>query len=717
MERQRRKSEAIRTRRKERGQRREQELGLRDRAPGGERDGTDEGDVDSAAADARRRAMENYRDAERRRTGGDILLPPSQRGGPDAVNQHGLHRHFDAGTNEANAQAQRLLLPPDAQGAGRTARPARLRGGSSSGGEEAKEAEEADEHLVFRPQAFSLEGLSYPADMQFNEWMADAGIVDVGRMRTHAEAARQLCCAAFALDLAALKHLLYDKGIPPNEKHPEDADRNALHCLGMISTMADAHAKSQVFGLLKGKPTWLTPYLEPPLPSPMHSVLARDIIGSVEKAAGRAAEWLLRAGTSPTLKDWGGYTPLHLAAISGMETFVQLLLKCDGIDVDATNVDGRTPLHFAVVYGHAAVAGLLVDEGADMTIEDHYGVRAVDVVSNPGPISAEDAKRLLGVDQRPPRKIDRVIHPERAPPGARAGWAAGTGGWGDQRLAGYEDDMRCDVDQYWADEITEEDLFRNYLARGAPVLIRGLLDSWPATQVYAADALKEKYGHITVQVSDIPYAGKFGGAGKIDMTLGEYVDEVQQHRLVGGKHPWYVFRGHPVPYMSEKEESVVKYADVPTPRLLQKAFERMNAPSARGKDGAASREIFVNAQWALGGEGTGAPVHFHNTAWNALVYGAKKWVIYPPHNMIMSNKQILDFFETDMQDFAARGVNGQSCVQVAGDVMVVPESWGHGVLNVQESVAVATEVKASLWRVRPPTSVIQHLPNDNRKFH
>jgi hypothetical protein len=35
-------------------------------------------------------------------------------------------------------------------------------------------------------------------------------------------------------------------------------------------------------------------------------------------------------------------------------------------------------------------------------------------------------------------------------------------------------------------------------------------------------------------------------------------------------------------------------------------------------------DMFVNAQWALGGEGTGAPVHFHNTAWNALIYGAKR---------------------------------------------------------------------------------------------
>jgi len=68
------------------------------------------------------------------------------------------------------------------------------------------------------------------------------------------------------------------------------------------------------------------------------------------------------------------------------------------------------------------------------------------------------------------------------------------------------------------------------------------------------------------------------------------------------------------------------------------------------------QDLFINAQWAVGVEGTGAPVHFHNTAWNALIYGAKKWVIYPPHFMIMSNKQILDFFETDMKSYADRGI-------------------------------------------------------------
>lgn len=42
---------------------------------------------------------------------------------------------------------------------------------------------------------------------------------------------------------------------------------------------------------------------------------------------------------------------------------------------------------------------------------------------------------------------------------------------------------------------------------------------------------------------------------------------------------------------------------------------------------------------------------------NALIFGAKKWAIYPPHHQIMSNRQILEFFEKDMKDFDARHVS------------------------------------------------------------
>lgn len=73
--------------------------------------------------------------------------------------------------------------------------------------------------------------------------------------------------------------------------------------------------------------------------------------------------------------------------------------------------------------------------------------------------------------------------------------------------------------------------------------------------------------------------------------------------------------------------------------------------------------------------------------------------------MIMSNKQMLDFYETDRETFAARGVQPMTCVQTSGDVLIIPESWGHGVINIQESVAMATEAKNPLFRMSPGTKL------------
>jgi hypothetical protein len=158
----------------------------------------------------------------------------------------------------------------------------------------------------------------------------------------------------------------------------------------------------------------------------------------------------------------------------------------------------------------------------------------------------------------------------------------------------------------------------------------------PAIQEWTKDSLINKYGEMRVHASSIPYANKFGGAGEADMLLSEYINDMRGHRLQGGSHPWYVFKGHPIPRESDLKTSVVREEFVPTPKAIQEAFSGIPGAPGHGR-----ADLFVNAQWAVGGEGTGAPVHFHNTAWNALVYGAKKWLIYPPHYMLMSNKQVI----------------------------------------------------------------------------
>ena len=139
-------------------------------------------------------------------------------------------------------------------------------------------------------------------------------------------------------------------------------------------------------------------------------------------------------------------------------------------------------------------------------------------------------------------------------------------------MKGFENDMSCDVgndesllrysillklvilislllflynsnylDQYLADEITGEEIFSKYIAKSAPILIRGLIGNWPAVELYKKDKLMTTFGDQKVHVSSIPYSQKFGGSGETDMDLKEYISEMVEHRLVGGAHPWYSF--------------------------------------------------------------------------------------------------------------------------------------------------------------------------------
>jgi hypothetical protein len=76
----------------------------------------------------------------------------------------------------------------------------------------------------------------------------------------------------------------------------------------------------------------------------------------------------------------------------------------------------------------------------------------------------------------------------------------------------------------------------------------------------------------------------------------------------------------------------------------------------------------------------------------------------------MSNKQILDYIENDMTAFQNRSIAPFTCVQTAGDVIIIPENWGHGVLNIQESIAVASEARYGIWRVKPTSPVYNQFP-------
>ncbi|CAE6451619.1 unnamed protein product [Rhizoctonia solani] len=114
-------------------------------------------------------------------------------------------------------------------------------------------------------------------------------------------------------------------------------------------------------------------------------------------------------------QDGLGNTALHYAARHASISVLEKILEYEdpqhegegGCDVDLQNrLDKYTPLHFAVRIQDAderlAVVESLLDAGADDTIKDKYGQRAVDAV----PADDEDVRRLFRKAEAD-RKVDK----------------------------------------------------------------------------------------------------------------------------------------------------------------------------------------------------------------------------------------------------------------------------------------------------------------------
>ncbi len=90
-------------------------------------------------------------------------------------------------------------------------------------------------------------------------------------------------------------------------------------------------------------------------------------------------------------------------------------------------------------------------------------------------------------------------------------------------------------------------------------------------------------------------------------------------------------------------------------------------------------------------------MHFHgNSAWNALVFGKKGWVLLPPDKKFLSITPAADMVRILAEDDATRiKLNSPPrnirCIQQAGDLMFIPMGWGHLTYNLATSIGLAKE--------------------------
>eukprot|EP01051_Picozoa_sp_SAG22_P002434 SAG22_NODE_108_length_19750_cov_3.848201_3_plen_695_part_00 len=367
--------------------------------------------------------------------------------------------------------------------------------------------------------------------------------------------------------------------------------------------------------------------------------------------------------------DSAGNTALHYAAYYGNEAAAAVLIK-HGINVDSPNVYGLPALYTAAIRGYNEVAELLVQAGANWSAE-----------LPPVPNYAPRAVKELRPEGAPLNFVRRPL-----PPLAAAAASRGGGGWSDSVLKTFDVD-HCDFERKSVKGMTPEQIQGEVFGRGVPVVLTDAMEDWPAFERWTRDGILRNFGDLNVDTGSIPYADAVGNGPTVKMQLKDVLatdmGSAAQEKVAAGQDLSYVFDNN---VLDSRDDGAVKAL-----------IADMRHPAEFGDKGRCQTDRDCPYepgphQFILGAAGSGAHMHTHQDAWNALVYGRKRWFVVPPSRATYSRKHIRRWLVEDYPHFS-ESEKPLECVQRGGEVLYMPGLWGHGVLNLVDSVGAAVEFR------------------------
>lgn len=236
-----------------------------------------------------------------------------------------------------------------------------------------------------------------------------------------------------------------------------------------------------------------------------------------------------------------------------------------------------------------------------------------------------------------------------------------------------------------SEDVSVDQFIDRYEIEGIPCVIKGvtMMEDWSATKNWELDKLKEKYGsrYFKVGEDDDGYAVKV-----------KFKHFVKYLRNNTDDSPLYIFDSH---FDSDKI-SMSLLSDYRVPSYFPDDFFSLVGEKKRPP-----------YRWFLVGPArSGTCVHIDplgTSAWNTVVSGCKRWVLFPPGTPKRIAKALevigkdeddeainyfVDFLPRLKAKYGAKTLGVVEFLQYPGDTVFVPGGWWHAVLNVEDSIAV-----------------------------
>ncbi|XP_032896261.1 jmjC domain-containing protein 8 [Amblyraja radiata] len=235
------------------------------------------------------------------------------------------------------------------------------------------------------------------------------------------------------------------------------------------------------------------------------------------------------------------------------------------------------------------------------------------------------------------------------------------GGWHTDHSMQLVDKGSCNVEV--RDSLTYSE-FIHWYAYTKPVIIRGLTQNEQFRALCSKQRLLQEFGNRLVRLS----TANTYSYHKVDVPFKEYVEYMMKPQSLKslGNDTLYFFG----------DNNFTEWGSL---------FKTYIQPPYRlpGTKGAYS--------FGIAGASTGVPFHWHGAGYSEVVYGRKRWFLYPPDKTpeFHPNKTTLSWI-LDTYPYLSEEDKPLECTIHPGEILYFPDHWWHATFNIDSCVFIST---------------------------